>query len=62
MSFKDYLSNYRVQVAASLLLKSDMKIAQIAEEVGYKDTDYFINRFIALKGCTPSKYRKNFNI
>ena len=62
MSFKDYLSNYRVQVAAGLLLKSDMKIAQIAEEVGYKDTDYFINRFIALKGCTPSKYRKNFNI
>ena len=62
MSFKDYLSNYRVQVAASLLLKSDMKIAQIAEEVGYKDTDYFINRFIALKGCTPSKYRKNYNI
>ncbi len=59
MSFKDYLSNYRVQIAAGLLLKSDMKIAQIAEEVGYKDTDYFINRFIALKGCTPSKYRKN---
>ena len=59
MSFKDYLSNYRVQIAAGLLLKSDMKIAQVAEEVGYKDTDYFINRFIALKGCTPSKYRKN---
>ena len=59
MSFKDYLSNYRVQVAAGLLLKSDKKIAQIAEEVGYKDTDYFINRFIALKGCTPSKFRKN---
>jgi len=59
MSFKDYLSNYRVQVAASMLLKSDKKISQIAEEVGYKDTDYFINRFIALKGCTPSKYRKN---
>lgn len=59
MSFKDYLSNYRVQVAAGLLLKSDKKISQIAEEVGYKDTDYFINRFIALKGCTPSKYRKN---
>ena len=59
MSFKDYLSNYRVQVAAGMLLKSDKKISQIAEEVGYKDTDYFINRFIALKGCTPSKYRKN---
>ena len=59
VSFKDYLSNIRINEAASLLLKTDKRVAEIAEEVGYHDTDYFINRFIALKGCTPSKYRKN---
>ncbi len=59
VSFKDYLSNIRINEAASLLLKTDKKISEVAEEVGYHDTDYFINRFIALKGCTPSKYRKN---
>jgi len=58
-SFKDYLSNYRVCKAAELLLKTDKKISQIAEEVGYLDTDYFVNKFIERKGCTPSKYRKN---
>ncbi len=59
VSFKDYLSGIRIDEAASLLLKTDKKITEIAEEVGYHDTDYFINRFIAIKGCTPSKYRKN---
>ena len=28
------------------------------EMVGYKDVDYFVNKFIEAKGCTPAKYRK----
>ncbi len=58
-SFKDYLSSFRMNEAASLLLKTDKKISEVAEAVGYHDTDYFINKFIELKGCTPSRYRKN---
>jgi two-component system response regulator YesN len=57
-SFKDYLNNYRIEQAAALLLRTDDKIYKIAEDVGYKNTDYFINKFIAAKGCTPSKFRK----
>lgn len=57
-SFKDYLNNYRMEQAASLLLRTDEKIYEIAQDVGYKDLDYFINRFIAAKGCTPAKFRK----
>lgn len=57
-SFKDYLNRIRVEAAVELLLYSDKKIYEIAEEVGYKDMDYFINKFIALKGCTPAKFRK----
>lgn len=57
-SFKDYLNRIRIEAAAELLMYSDKKIYEIAEEVGYKDMDYFINKFIALKGCTPAKYRK----
>lgn len=57
-SFKDYLNNYRIEQAAQLLIRTDDKIYKIAEDVGYKNTDYFINRFIAAKGCTPSKFRK----
>lgn len=58
-SFKDYLTNYRIAEATKQLLKTDKKVNQIAEDVGYKDSDYFIRKFIEIKGCTPSKYRKN---
>lgn len=57
-SFKEYLNNYRVDKASELLVKTDEKIYNIAKMVGYHDLDYFINKFVTLKGCTPTKYRK----
>ncbi len=57
-SFKDYLNGLRIQKAEELLIYSDKKIYEIASEIGYKDIDYFINKFIAAKGCTPAKFRK----
>ncbi|MDO4965187.1 MAG: response regulator [Lachnospiraceae bacterium] len=61
MSFKDYLTVYRINEASLLLVETDEKITKIAEMVGYKDSDYFVRKFIEIKGCTPSKYRKNKN-
>lgn len=57
-SFKDYLTTYRINEAAKQLICSDKKINQIAADVGYRDCDYFIRKFIETMGCTPSKYRK----
>lgn len=57
-SFKDYLNAYRIEQAAIRLLRTDDKIYCIAEAVGYHDPDYFVNRFIAQKGCTPARFRK----
>lgn len=57
-SFKDYLNTYRIEQAAVMLLRTEQKIYQIAEKAGYRDIDYFVNRFIAIKGCTPTKFRK----
>lgn len=61
MSFKSFLHKIRIEKAEELLLHTDMKMYNIAEAVGYKDADYFINHFIAEKGCTPTKYRKQVN-
>ena len=58
MSFKNYLTNYRIREAAMQIINTDKKINKIAEDVGYKDCDYFIRKFIEIMGCTPSKYRK----
>ena len=57
-SFKDYLTSYRIAQAEALLTSTDLRIAQIAEKVGYKDSDYFLKKFIEANGCTPSKFRK----
>lgn len=58
-SFKDYVTAYRISQAERLLLNTDKRIAEIAEEVGYKDSDYFLKKFIEANGCTPSKFRKS---
>lgn len=58
VSFKDYLNSYRMDRAAELLLHTDMKVYEVAERTGYHDLDYFINRFIESKGCTPARFRK----
>jgi len=60
-SFRDYLTKYRIECAKQLLINTEKRIADIAEEVGYKDTDYFLKKFIEANGCTPSKYRRNRN-
>jgi two-component system response regulator YesN len=58
ISFKDYLHKIRIEKAEELLINTDLKTYEVAETVGYKDVDYFINRFIEDKGCTPAKFRK----
>ncbi|MBO4635659.1 MAG: response regulator [Clostridiales bacterium] len=57
-SFRDYLNNYRVGMAAEMLVRSDRKVSDIASEVGYRDIDYFVNKFYEVYGCTPTKYRR----
>ena len=59
VSFKDYLTDYRIKEAARMLLATDKKVINIAEDVGYKDSDYFVQKFIERIGCTPSKYRSS---
>ena len=60
-SFKDYLNKVRIKNAEELLMHTDIKIVDVAERVGYRDVDYFIDKFISLKGCTPAKFRKQVN-
>lgn len=57
-SFKDYLNNYRIDRAAELLIRTDEKVYLIAGAVGFNNTDYFISKFVQIKGITPLQYRK----
>lgn len=57
-SFKDYLNRIRLRKAAELILSTNRKVYEIAEEVGYKNQEYFINKFEKEYGMTPTRFRK----
>ena len=56
--FKDYLNSVRIKKASKLLVDTTDKIYEIGKEVGYNNTDHFINTFTKEMGITPSRYRK----
>ncbi|RKL66230.1 AraC family transcriptional regulator [Salipaludibacillus neizhouensis] len=57
VNFIDYLTGLRMDKAKELLLQTNMKINDIAEEVGYRHS-YFNRIFKKQVGVTPSQYRK----
>jgi AraC-like DNA-binding protein len=56
-SFVEYLRDYRLTMAARLLLVSDASILNIAEEVGFDNLSYFNRAFKKKYGMTPREYR-----
>lgn len=56
-SFVSYLTDYRMEHAASLILETNEKSYKIAEKVGYLDANYFSYVFKKSFGVSPSKYR-----
>lgn len=53
-----YLNRRRIEAAKNLILSSDKHIHEIAEEVGFENTNHFINLFKKETGLTPLVYRK----
>ncbi|MBQ8040786.1 MAG: helix-turn-helix transcriptional regulator [Lachnospiraceae bacterium] len=53
-----YLHQVRIQNAQLLLQEGNMKIHEIAYEVGYENVNHFIHHFKKTAGITPAAYRK----
>lgn len=56
-SFTGYLTDYRMDQAARLLIETSEKSYIIARSVGYTDPNYFSYVFKRRFGVSPSKYR-----
>lgn len=56
--FAEYLTDVRIRKAKELL-RTDIKIQNIAQSIGYSSQPYFSTRFRAETGLTPSQYREN---
>lgn len=56
-TFINYLTDYRMEEAESLLLTQNEKTYIIAQKVGYSDPNYFSYAFKKQFGMSPSKYK-----
>lgn len=56
-NFVDYINVVKMKRAAFLLKHTDMKIIDIAGRLDFKDMGYFLKKFKAKFGVTPSQYR-----
>lgn len=57
-SFVTYLKEYRLTMAARLLLSSSASVLDIAQETGFDNLSYFNRSFKAMYGTTPRDFRK----
>ena len=56
-TFVHYINELRIKKACEILKNSDMKIREIAYNVGFSTPQYFIKIFKDITGVTPGKYR-----
>ncbi len=57
-----FLVQRRIEIAASLLLRGELSVSEVAEKVGFHDPNYFTRSFRKCMGVSPSQYRLEENI
>ncbi len=58
-NFNAYIDQVRINHSKKLLLQNNLKVYEIAEQVGYKNVDYFHKKFKKYVGESPAEFRKN---
>lgn len=61
MTFLEYLSKVRMDMAKHLLKNTSYTVADICEKVGYSDVRYFTKSFKKYSGLKPNEYRKLYS-
>ena len=59
-SASNFIRNFRLQKARTLLLETDKSASDIAYEVGFTDANYFYKVFLVEYGLTATELRKSF--
>ncbi len=57
-NFNNYVDHIRISAAKTLIMENNYKVYEIAEQVGYKNVDYFHKKFKKYVGMSPAEYRK----
>jgi len=57
VTFNEYLIQVRMEKAKELLKTTDMKIYEIAHEIGYRQLDWFYKKFKAYTGYSAKEFK-----
>lgn len=57
-TFREYLNYVRISQAEKLLLNTELNITEIAMEVGFSTSSYFIEQFRHFKSVSPRRFRQ----
>jgi AraC-like DNA-binding protein len=57
LNFTDYVSRIRIERAKNLLLNRNLRISEIAYEVGFQSLTHFNRVFKKILGASPTQYR-----
>jgi AraC-like DNA-binding protein len=60
ITLRQYIINYRIEVAKKLLRETEMRVSEIAEACGYKNFSNFSEDFKNKAGRSPLKYRSEY--
>ena len=58
VGFIAYLNDFRLEIAAQMLLAADTNIMDIASACGFDNLSYFNRSFKKKYGVTPGRFRK----
>jgi AraC-like DNA-binding protein/ligand-binding sensor protein len=59
LTFTEYLSQVRISKAKNLLLNPNLRISEIAYDIGYQSLTHFNRTFRRIVGQSPTVYRKS---
>jgi len=58
--FSEYVNNFRIEKAKELISNSNLRIGEISNLVGYKESRYFSELFKTKTGMSPNEYRNKY--
>ena len=60
VSFVDFVNQHKIRKAADLLQNTNLRINEVAAQIGIDNPNYFSVLFKKCKGEAPQEYRSHF--
>ncbi|MFV4966210.1 helix-turn-helix domain-containing protein [Oenococcus oeni] len=62
MTMLQYLNHLKIEVATTLLVRTEMSVKQISSRAYFNDSKVFIRKFHQELGLSPTEYRKSYHL